>query len=107
MSNFMRYDVGFREIAASAKAVLKFTEKPEVDVHASIFWTIERPGCAAGKAATGLSPVCKEHQLRFLVFATHLTKDLVPRVFGIGENDSNEYRCVIPRRLAVVLRSLR
>jgi len=86
---------------------LELTEKTEVDVHALILWTIERTGGATGETATRLNHIREEHQLWFLVLTAHLSKDLMPCVFGIGENDTNEFRCLIARRLAVVLRILR
>ena len=103
----MRNDVSLRKIAACTEASLEFTEKTEIDVNAPIFWTIERSGGATREAATGPGLVCEQYQLRFLVFAAHLAKDRMPRVFRIGENDSDELRCLILRRLTVVLRSLR
>src|SRR4029078_5443462 len=102
MSNFVRYDVGLRKIAACTQALLEFTEKTEVDVNTSIWRTIERPGGAAGEAAAGLNHVRKQHQPRFLVLAAHLPKDFIPLVFGIGQNDGNQCRSLSPRRVAGV-----
>src|SRR5262245_7184415 len=91
MSNFVRDDVRLREIATCAEALLEFTEKAEVDVNASILRTIERTGGPTGEAATGLNHICEEHELRFFVLAAHLLKHRIPGVFGISENDSNEF----------------
>src|SRR6476469_6720130 len=107
MPNFVCNNVGLRKIASCAQASLEFTEKSEVDVNASIFRTIERTGGATGEPAAGLNRIREEHQLRFFVFTAHLPKDFIPRVFGIGENDGNEFRCLIARRLIVELRRLR
>ena len=91
MTNFVGDYVRFREIASCTQALLEFTEKTEVDVNASILRTIERTGGAAGEAAARLNHVRKQYQPRFLVFAAHLPKDLIPRVFGIGQNNGNEF----------------
>src|SRR5215475_4805647 len=82
MSNFVRYDVRLREIASCTQAVLEFTKKSQVDVNASIFWTIERTGRAAGEPAAGPSLVREEHQLRLLVLCAHLLEDRIPGVFS-------------------------
>src|SRR5262249_44817755 len=107
MPNFVRYNVGLCEIASCTQAFLELTEKAEVDVNTSILRTIERTGGAAGEAAAGLNHVREEHKLRLFVLTAHLPKNRMPRVFRIGENDSDEFRCLIARRLTVVLRSLR
>src|SRR5262245_37369559 len=98
MSHFMCYDIRLREIASGTEASLKFTKKTEVDVNALILRAIERTGRATGEPASGLNHIREEYQLRLLVFAAHLLKDCVPRVFGIGENDPDEFRCLIARR---------
>ena len=49
----------------------------------------------------------KSTSLGSSVLAAHLPEDLIPRVFGIGENDGDEFRCLIARRLIVDLRRLR
>ena len=107
MSNFVRYDVGLREIASCTQAALEFMEKSQVDLNASIFWTIERTSGPARKSAAGPSLVREEHQLRLLVLCAHLPKDRIPSVFGIGQNDGDKLRCLITRPLIVELRSLR
>ena len=107
MSNFVGDDVGLCEIASGTQAFLELTEKTEVDVNASILRTIERTGRATGEAAAGLNQVGEEHEPRLLVIAAHLSKDFIPRVFGIGENDADEFRCLIARRLIVELGRLR
>src|SRR5262249_37110129 len=107
MANFMRDYVRLREIASGTETILEFAKKSEVDVNASIFWTIKRTGGAASEPATGPGLVCKEHEPRLLIFAAHLAEDRMPGVFSIGENDSHEFRCLIMWRLAVVLRILR
>jgi len=83
------------------------TEKTEIDVNASILRTIKRAGCATGETAAGLNHVRKEQEPRLLVLAAHLPEGVFPGVFGIGENDSNEFRCLVARRLTVDLRRLR
>src|SRR5215471_13950954 len=107
MSHFMRDDVGLCEISSGTQALLEFIEKPEIDVNAPIFRTIERTSRATGETTAGLSLVCEEDKFRFFVLATHLPEDCMPRVFGIGENDGDELRCLVVRRLIVVLRILR
>src|SRR6266480_1399112 len=103
MSNFVRDDVGLCEIASCTQALLELTEKTEVDINASILRTIERTGGAAGEPATGLNQVREEHEPRVLVPSAHLTKDFIPCVFRIGENDADELRCLIAWRLIVEL----
>src|SRR5262249_52154147 len=107
MSNFMCNNVCLREIATGTQPLLEFVKKSEVDVNTSIFWTIKRTGGTTGKPAAGPSLVCEEYELRLFVFASHLLEDRMPCVFGIGENDSDELRCLIARCLAVDLRRLR
>jgi hypothetical protein len=101
------YHVGLCEIASRAQAFLKQTVKTEVDVNASIFRAIKRTARATGELAAGSSLVREEHELRLLVLSAHLPEDLMPGVFGIGENDSDKLRCLIVRRLAVDLLRLR
>src|SRR4029450_1048637 len=62
---------------------------------------------ATGEPAAGLSLVSEEHELRLLVLSAYLPEDLMPGIFGIGENDSDELRCLIARRLIVDLPRLR
>src|SRR5215475_4715522 len=107
MSNFVRYDVGLREIPSCTQAALEFMEKSQVDVNASIFWTIERTSGPAREPAAGPSLVREEHQLRLLVLCAHLPEDRIPRVFRIGQNDGDKLRCVVPWRLIVDLGRLR
>ena len=107
MSNFVCDDVGLREVASCPQAVLELTEKTEVDVNAPILRTIERTGCAAGEATAGLNQVREEHQPRLLVLAAHLPEDLIPGVFGIGQNNRDEFRRLIARPLIVELGRLR
>ena len=107
MSNFVRDDVGLRKIASCTQAILEFMEKTQVDVNASIFWTIERTSGPAREPAAGPNLVREDHQLWLLVLAAHLPEDRMPGVFGIGQNDSDELRCLITWPLIVELRSLR
>src|SRR6188472_2287171 len=107
MSNFVGYHIGLCEIASCTQAFPEQTVKTEVDVNASIVRTIERTARATGEPAAGPSLVREEHQLRLLVLSAHLPEDLVPGVFGIGENDSDELRCLVVRPLAVDLLRLR
>ena len=90
MSNFVGYDVGLCEIASCTQAFLELTEKTEVDVNVSIFWTIERTGCATSEPAAGLNQIREKHESRLLVLSAHLPEDFVPRVFGVGENNGDE-----------------
>src|SRR5512132_74963 len=107
MSNFVGDNVGLCEIASCTQAFLELTEKTEVDVNASILRTIEWTGGATGEAAAGLNHVREEHEPRLLVLAAHLPEDFIPGVFGIGENNGDEFRCLIARCLSVDLRRLR
>src|SRR6266513_6000127 len=107
MSNLVGDNVALGEIASCTQAFLELTEKTEVDVNASISRTIERTGCAAGEATAGLNQVREEHKPRLLVLPAHLPEDLVPSVFGIGENDGDKFRCLIARRLIIELSRLR
>jgi hypothetical protein len=91
MSNFVGYNVGLCEIASRTQAFLELTEKTEVDINASILRTIERTGRATGEPAAGLNQVGEEHQPWFLILSAHLPEELMPRVFGIGENDSDNF----------------
>src|SRR5262245_52482495 len=97
MSDFVGDDVSLGKIATCTEAFLELTEKTEIDINAPIFRTIERPGRATGETATRLNHVCKEHQLRLFVLAAHLPKDLMPRVFGVGENDGDKSWSLIAR----------
>ena len=90
MSNFVGYDVGLCEVASRTQAFLELTEKTEVDINASIFRTIERTARTTGEPAAGLSQVGEEHEPRLLVLSAHLPEELMPRVFGVGENDGDE-----------------
>jgi hypothetical protein len=90
MSNFVGYDVRLCEIASRTQALLELTEKTEVDINASIFWTIERTARTTGEPAAGLNQVGEEHEPRLLVLSAHLPEELMPRVFGVGENNSDE-----------------
>src|SRR5215469_3364626 len=101
------YDICLREIASCTETILEFIEKPKVDVNASIFRAIKRTCGRAGEPATGPSLVCEEHELRLLILATHLLEDRMPCVFCVGENYPHEFRCLIVRRLTVILRILR
>jgi hypothetical protein len=107
MSNFVRYHIGLCEIASCTQAFLEQTVKTEVDVNASIVRAIKRTARATGEPATGPGLVREEHELWLLVLSAHLPEDLMPGVFGIGENDSDELRCLIVRPLAVDMRRLR
>src|SRR6478752_767294 len=107
MPNFMGDHVGFCEIASCTQAFLELTKKTEVDVNLSILRTIERTGCATGETAAGLNHVREEHQPRLLLLAAHLPEDVLPGVFGIGENYRDEFRCLIAWRLIVDLGGLR
>src|SRR5678815_1024076 len=95
MANFVGYDVGLCGIASCTQAFLELTDTTEVEVDLSILRTIERTGCATGEPAAGLNHVREEDQPRLLVLATHLPEDLLPGVFGIGENYRDEFRCLI------------
>jgi len=90
MSNFVGYHIGLCEIASCTQAFLELTEKTEVDVDASILRTIERTGCTTGEPAAGLNHIREEHEPRLLVLASHLPENLIPGVFGVGENNSDE-----------------
>jgi hypothetical protein len=79
MSNFVRYDVGLREIASCTQAVLEFVEKSQVDVNASIFWTIERTSGPAREPAAGPNLVREEHQLRLSARTTATNFDASSR----------------------------
>jgi hypothetical protein len=103
MSNFVGDDVGLCEIPSRAETILELTKKTEIDVNASILRTIERTGGATGEPAAGLNQVREKHEPRFLVLPAHLAEDLVPGVFGIGENDGDEFRRLIAWRLIVEL----
>src|SRR4029079_3757882 len=107
MSNFVGDNVSLCKIAASTQPFLELTEKTEVDVNLSILRTIKRTGRSPGEATAGLNHVGEEHQPRLLVLSAHLPEDVVPRVFCIGENNRDEFRCVIARRLSIDLRRLR
>jgi hypothetical protein len=107
MSNFVGYHIGLCEIASGTQTFLEQTVKTEVDVNASIVRAIKRTARATGEPATGPSLVREEHELRLLVLSAHFPEDLMPGVFGIGENDRDELRCLIVRPLAVDLLRLR
>ena len=107
MSDFVGYHVGLCEIASCPQGFLEQTVKTEVDINASIVRAIERTARATGEPAAGPSLVREEYELRLLVLPAHLPEDLMPGVFGIGENDSDELRCLIVRPLAVDLLRLR
>lgn len=98
MSDLMRDDVSLREIAGSTEPVAQHFVKAEIDVNAPILRAIKRSACTAGKSAAGAGLIGEENELRFLILAAHLAEDIAPCVFGIGQDDGDEFRCFIARR---------
>jgi len=101
MSDLVRDDVGLGEIAGRAKAVAQFPIKAEIDVNAAILRAIERTGGAAGKSATGLGLIREEDEPRLLVRTTHFSKDVVPNILGIGQDNGDEFRGFVAWGVAV------
>ena len=90
MPNFVGYDVRFREITSGTQALLELTEKTEVDVNALILRTIERTARATGESAPGPHHVREENEPRLFVLSAHLVEEVMPRVFGVGQNDGDK-----------------
>src|SRR5437773_8223784 len=97
MADLVRDHVSLREFARRAESFLQHSIKTKIDINAPIFWTIEGAAGSAGEPAAGSSMARKKDKLRFLVLATHLLKNRVPRVLGIGENDGNKTAKLIGR----------
>src|SRR4051812_1000205 len=95
MTHFVCDDVSLREITAGPESIAKRAVKSEVDINAPVFRTIKGTARGAGEAATGPGLSTKEDEFRLFVLATHLLKDCLPCVLGIGENDRNEFRSFI------------
>jgi hypothetical protein len=103
MPDFVRDDIGLREITWRPEPITQLPVEAQVDVNAPILRAIKRTAGSAGESAAGSDLVREEDQLRLLVLAARGSEQLIPRVFGIGQDNGHELRCFIARRVALDL----
>ena len=97
----MRNHIRLREVARRTEPVLEGFVKAQIDVHLLITRAIKR---AHGRLAGATGRRCgapKKHQARVLVRAAPLAKNVLPHVFGIGQNGGDKTRHLVVRRGAV------
>src|SRR5438105_5903382 len=90
VTDFVRDDVGLREVAGRAEALVELAEEGEIEIHLPIGGAVERPNLGASDAARRLRRAVEEHQHGRHVRIAALTEDLAPRVLGVGEHLRNE-----------------
>ena len=88
-------DVGLRELARCAEALLQVAVEGEVDIDLLIARAVERThrrltGTAGRRRCAG-----KEHQLGLLVARATFTKHLLPRRFRAAQNLGDEARHLV------------
>src|SRR5262249_25666533 len=93
MPNFVRDHVSLRKVSRRLEANAEFLKETHVEIDLSVFRTIKRTSCGLCKAACGRHLTGEQHELRFLICATHVPKDFRPCVFGVTQYCRNEILC--------------
>src|SRR6185503_12390408 len=87
VTQFMRDDIGLREISRRAEALLQLLVEREVDVDLLIRRTIERSGGRLGKTTGRPHRIPEEYQLGRLVLATVGLQLAAPEGLGAVEHE--------------------
>src|SRR4028119_88491 len=91
VADFVRDDIGLREIAGRAEARAQITIEGEVYVNLLVSGTVERPRARARRAAGRARLFCEERERRLPVTPARLLKELLPHVLRLGEDDRGEF----------------
>src|SRR6185369_7332065 len=90
MADLVGDHIGLREIAGRAEPARELVEEIEIEIDLLIAWAIERSDRRLREAAGGLGAAGEQHQLGLAILRADLRQELMPGVFGIGENDGDE-----------------
>jgi hypothetical protein len=87
MTDFVRENIGLREIAAGSKPAPQLVVEPEIDVHPAVAGAIEGTRGRFGEAARRLDGVAKQNELRALVASLQRS---LPDILRIVEHERHE-----------------
>jgi hypothetical protein len=88
--DFMSDYVGLGKISRSIESLAEFLVEREVDVDPLVTRAIKRAGGRGAKPASRLHLARKKNQSRLSVPSPVFSKDLLPNIFRLGQNDRYE-----------------
>src|SRR4029079_19266493 len=98
MANLVGDDIGLREIALYAEAVLQLLVEVEVNINLLVVGTVEGTHCRHAGAAGRADRYRIEHELRLAIGVAVLAEDVLPDVLGVGEHHADELPEVVLAR---------
>src|SRR5256885_13331413 len=99
MSQLVRENVRFREVAGRAEAALQLIIEAEIDIHPLVERTVERSHRRLGRSTPGLRHVAEENELRVLVGHMPIAENRTPSVLHVIEHVRDElHEAIFGRR---------
>src|SRR5262245_45967502 len=91
MSDFVCDDIGEREVAFGAELAGHVVVEGQVKIDLLIGRAIERSDRALREAARRIRRVAEEDERRQAIGFSGAREDAGPHIFGVGQNDANEF----------------